>query len=274
MTSLIQTLTRAKKNFIAPQRMSFEERERFVAELSSRLKFRNPLKYKQPPVGLPTGVIVALIPEVQSQKYLEEFLPPALLAGNSVILASQKELSWTQDLSEFFNDGLIQTATFQTPDELEILSSHPAVNAFYGSGSTQLFLNLMKNELFQVKKHFYRGSSSNSFLILADANLQSAFENFWNSVILENGLHPTSTKKLLLLESHLPDFKSWLAQKVNEPMSHSTTGTEEKLIQQIQQESGKILTKGSPTLVLDLPHCSELQQIEINLPIGLISTVK
>lgn len=261
MSSVLSAITKAKKNLISPQRMSLSS--------SSHL---------------PTGVITALIPEIEPLSYLKEFLPPALKAGNAIILVSATEPSWSKDLesfvqdfakqNSFYQEDLIQIVVASTPDDIEILTSHPTVNAVYGAGSSQDYLNLMKNELFQRKKHFWRGSSSNSFLILADADLNKAFDSFWKSVTFELGRHPTSTKKLLLLESHLPEFRIWLENQRADVLPTSFREPAEALLKQIKSESGKVLLQGSPTLVLDLPHCSELQQIEIHQPLALISTVK
>lgn len=253
----------------------------------------------------PTGIVSIILSWNLSLRLLAERLAPALAAGN-VCLVKVSEYSpvTAKIIGEILKDlkapkGLVQFIHGPGSEVGSILAGHPSVKAVNFVGRLSNADNVIKTALPQFKKVQIQSGAKNPSLVLADADYKKLLPKILDTFLIGQGQLCWNTSRLFVLEAVQKDFiemmKSYLAtlKPATSPKDSSPwmpVISEEVLLQaeakceQIKAEEGKILFGGQrhpgpgfffqPTVSLDLPNCSELQQEELRAPILILTAVK
>lgn len=253
----------------------------------------------------PSGIVSIILSWNLSLRLLAERLAPALAAGN-VCLVKVSELSpvTAQIMGEILSKleapkGLVQFIQGRGPEVGATLAAHPSVRAVNFVGRLTTAENVIKGALPQLKKVQVQTGAKNSCLVLADTDFKKLMPKILETFLLGQGQLCWNTTRLFVLEAVQKDFveamKSYLANlkpatspKDSSPwlpvITEDVLQAAEAKTQQILAEEGKILFGGKrhpgkgfffePTVSLDLPNCSEVQQEELRAPILILTAVK
>jgi aminomuconate-semialdehyde/2-hydroxymuconate-6-semialdehyde dehydrogenase len=253
----------------------------------------------------PSGIVSIILSWNLSLRLLAERLAPALAAGN-VCLVKVSELSpvTAQIMGEILSKleapkGLVQFIQGRGPEVGATLAAHPSVRAVNFVGRLTTAENVIKGALPQLKKVQVQTGAKNSCLVLADTDFKKLMPKILETFLLGQGQLCWNTTRLFVLEAVQKDFveamKSYLANlkpatspKDSSPwlpvITEDILQAAETKTQQIRSEEGKILFGGKrhpskgfffePTVSLDLPNCSEVQQEELRAPILILTAVK
>jgi aminomuconate-semialdehyde/2-hydroxymuconate-6-semialdehyde dehydrogenase len=253
----------------------------------------------------PSGVVSIIVSWNLSLRLLAERLAPALAAGNvCLVKVSEQSPITAKILGDILlalkaPKGLVQFIHGRGPEVGAVLAAHPSVRAVNFVGKLSNAENVVKGALPQFKKVQIQTGAKNSCLILADADFKKLLPKIMESFLIGQGQMCWNTTRLFVLETVQKEvaeaMKTYFAtlKPATSPkdasawwpvISPEVLACAETKSQQIKLEEGKLLTGGQrhggpgfffqPTVSLDLPNCSELQQEELRAPILILTAVK
>jgi aminomuconate-semialdehyde/2-hydroxymuconate-6-semialdehyde dehydrogenase len=271
-----------------------------AAATRQRAQKKDPAFYIQP-----TGIISLILSWNLSLRLLTERLVPAIAAGN-VCLVKVSEFSPVTALimGEVLTavqapKGLVQFIQGRGAEVGALLAAHPSIRGVSFVGKLANAEKVIQGSLPQFKKiQVYSGVKNNMF-ILPEVDFQNRLPEILQSFLIGQGQLCWNTTRLFVLESFQKEFTEKLSQYLNslkpasspEDSSPWTPMISEEVLQQmemksqqIKREEGKLITGGKrdsgpgyffhPTLSLDLPNCSEMQQDEMSGPLLILTAVK
>lgn len=181
----------------------------------------------------PLGVILAVMPWNFPLFQVYRFLAPALMGGNSALLKHASNvtgaaLSIDRFVTEAgFPDGLFRTLVIPSSRVDEVLE-HPAIAAATLTGSDPAGRAVAQKAGSLLKKTVLELGGSDPFVVLADADLESAAGTACTARLLNGGQSCISAKRFIVEEPVVERFTELLAanlarQVVGDPHD---TGTE------------------------------------------------
>jgi aminomuconate-semialdehyde/2-hydroxymuconate-6-semialdehyde dehydrogenase len=234
----------------------------------------------------PTGVILIILPKVLTYECLLQRLAPALIAGNGVVVKLPSiENHWLAEIKNNLSkielpEGLIQWITGSGKEIGTFLCSHPSINGISAVAKPETIDSITGIPHISKKKLQLASSGHNSAIILNDDLIEEEVKLLIQSCFEGGGRLPWNIKKIFIKESAsqtiIPKLLAATEKFKQDLRTDNASKVGNSIVDQIKNESGKILCGDGqqPTLVLDLSHCSNLQQDPIEAPIALISPVK
>ncbi|MBV2167431.1 MAG: aldehyde dehydrogenase family protein [Bdellovibrio sp.] len=253
----------------------------------------------------PTGIVGIITSWNLSLRLVIERLAPTLAAGN-VALIKVSELSpiTGKILAEMLKaaqlpEGVVNIIQGHA-DVAQIIAGHPSVRAISAVGRSSTLESIAKAGLPLFKKLQLSGGVKNPLLILSETNLREYLPEILRSFVMGQGQLCWNTSRIFVVESLAPELLSLLKeyfaslQPLSDPrgsetwsplISREAVTLIHNKIQSGISEHGKIYVGGAPevsrtgffykpTVMLDLPNCSVLQQDELQGPLLLVTPVK
>lgn len=253
----------------------------------------------------PTGIVGIIASWNLSLRLVIERLAPTLAAGNvSLIKISELSPITGKILAEAVRasqipDGVVNI--IQGHDEVaQIIAGHPSVRAISAVGRNSTLENIAKAGLPQFKKLQLCGSVKNPLIILSETNLREHLSDILRSFLMGQGQLCWNTSRIFVIESLASVFFSLLKdyfenlQPLLDPrgselwsplISQDAVSLIHNKILSGISEHGKVHFGGhpeaqrsgffyKPTVMIDLPNCSVLQQDELQGPLLLVTPVK
>lgn len=252
----------------------------------------------------PSGIVGIITSWCFSLKLAVERLAPALAAGNVVMLkVSEHSPITAKILGEALRAAQapvgVVTILQGFGDIAQVISGHPSIHAVTAVGKTSTMENIAKAGLSQFKKLQLSGSAKNPAIVLNDTDYKKLMPEILRPFLMGQGQLCWNVSRIFVLESFAQDFlavaKEYISSltPLNDPKGSEvwTPLISEESIQNIDlkihsgvEEHGKVFTGGArcdstgffykPTVMLDLPNCSVLQQDELQGPLLLVTPVK
>jgi len=251
-----------------------------------------------------SGLIGIITSWCLSLKLVVERLAPALAAGN-VVMVKVSEFSpvTIKILGEALQAAEVPAGVVTLlqgrADVGQIIAGHPSIHAVTAVGKTATMESIAKAGLSQFKKLQLSGSAKNPALVLGDTDYKSLMPDILRPFLQGQGQMCWNVSRLFILESVAGDFlgeaKAYLENlaPLTSPegtsdwtpliSSGSVAAIDEKIKSGVH-EHGKVFYGGDrgdaagffykPTVMLDLPNCSTLQQDELSGPLLLVTPVK
>ncbi|WP_413569428.1 aldehyde dehydrogenase family protein [Bdellovibrio sp. HCB117] len=264
----------------------------------SLLQSQDPQKLFQP-----SGIVGIITAWSCSLRLIVERLAPALAAGNVVLVkVSEHSPITVKVLGEALQKAQIPAGVINllqgNAEVAQIIAGHPSIRAVTAAGKTSTLEAIAKTALPQFKKLQLSGGAKNPSAILADTDYKNLLPEILRPFLMGQGQMCWNISRLFVLESFAPDFleavKNYFAdlKPLKDPRGNeswtplisqnSVSGIDEKIKFGVS-EHGKVFVGGKaegagyfykPTVMLDLPNCSILQQDELHGPLLLITPVK
>lgn len=251
----------------------------------------------------PTGVISIIAAWPLCFRLVAERLVPALAAGNTcVVKVSQHSpitaLLWSRILhSVGLPVGAVNFVLGRGEILGPVLAAHPGIQACSFAGSHKTGSQILKNQQGQMKKMQISMGAKNNLILLPDFDFQSNLFEILRAALVGQGQLAWNVQRIFVLENQVSQVKEVLGdffsslQKSHSPeeMSSLTPLISQENLEDCQKnlskmisEHGKILYGGEglggnyfqPTVVVDLPNCSDLQQDELSGPLFILNSVK
>lgn len=253
----------------------------------------------------PTGIISFIISWNLSLRLLSERLASALAAGN-VCLVKISELSpvTAQIFGEILTavqapSGLVQLIQGRGSEVGALLAAHPSIRAVNFVGKLATAEKIAQGTLTHFKKVQIQAGAKNNIFVLNEVDFIAKIPQILESFLIGQGQLCWNSTRVFILESFQKEF----VEKLKEYLSSLTPATSprdvspwtpvisehvlqlmESKSQQVKAEEGKLIAGGErapgsgyffrPTVSLDLPNCSELQQEELQGPLLIVTAVK
>ena len=239
-----------------------------------------------------------------SFRLISERLAPALAAGNAIIVkASEHSPVTAQILGEIFSavsmpPGLVNILQGKS-EVAHALAGHPSIRALSSVGRASTSEALVKAGISQFKKMQISSGVKNATLVLGETDFKTLMPEILRPFLLGQGQMGWNISRVFILESVQKEFIEALTDYMNSlkplaspqeaavwtPMiSEEARQALHEKVQFGMSEHGKVLWGGAnadsagffykPTVMLDLPNCSTLQQDEVHGPLLLITPVK
>lgn len=250
------------------------------------------------------GIVGIITSWCLSLRLVTERLAPALAAGNAVMLKISEQSPVTaQILGECLKSvqapaGLVQIIQGFS-DVAEIIAGHPSIRAVTAVGKNSTMEAVAKAGLSQFKKLQLSAGAKNAAIVLSDFDFKNNMAQIMAPFLIGQGQMCWNSSRLFVLESFHKEFMEELKSYLNtlsplqnpegnspwtplirkESMAHITERSQFGV-----SEHGKVLwgseaqnTGGNfikPTVMIDLPNCSVMQQDELHGPLILVTPVK
>ena len=200
--------------FLAPERVATDARESFVA-------------YE------PLGPIFAIMPWNFPLWQVFRFAAPNLAAGNVALLKHAESvpgcaLAIVSLLEEAGLPPGVWTNLFVTHAQAAAVIAHPDVRAVTLTGSTRAGRAVAREAGAHLKKVVLELGGSDAYLVLEDADLESAASACAASRLLNSGQSCIAAKRFIVVDAVREEFTGHLAArmraaKMGDPMDEATT---------------------------------------------------
>lgn len=252
----------------------------------------------------PTGIIGIVTSWCLSLMLIVERMAPALAAGNVCIVKIAEESPMTgQILAEALQfaeapAGIVNLLQGDA-EVAKVVAGHPSIRAITAAGSASMQEDLAKIAVPLNKKVQISGSAKNSTIVLAGTDFKTLMPEILRPFLLGQGQMCWNITRLYILEAMATEFlqelKNYLEtlQPLMSPegdqvwtplISESALVLMNEKVQEGRREHGKIFWGGhrngaagfyyQPTVMIDLPNCSNLQQEELSGPLLIVTSVK
>ena len=252
----------------------------------------------------PSGLVGIITPWCLSLREVMERLAPALAAGNAVMLkVSEYSPITAQVLGETLQAAHVESGLVQIiqggADVAQLIAGHPSIRAVTAAGRNSTMESIAKAALPQFKKLQLSGGAKNATIVLTDTDFKSRMNEIMTPFMLGQGQMCWNSSRLFVLESFYKEFMDSLNEYLQslkplvspEGESVWTPMIAEDRISAIDERSqfgvsehGKIFWGSKradhpgyfvkPTVMMDLPNCSVMQQDELHGPLILVTSVK
>ena len=255
-------------------------------------------------VAQPTGLIGVITSWNLSLKLVVERLAPALAAGNAVMIkVSEQSPITVKILGEALLEAGAPAGSVNFiqgfSDVAEIIAGHPSLRAITFVGKSANLERIAKAGITQAKKMQLAGGAKNSSLILADTDYKNNIAQILAPFLMGQGQLCWTVSRLFVMEAMADEFlkvtKEYISslKPLQDPrgsemwtplISEKSLGHIDEKIHEGVGEHGKVFSGGKqtssqgffyePTVMLDLPNCSVLQQDELAGPLLIVTPVK
>lgn len=250
------------------------------------------------------GLIGVIAPWTLSLRVIAERLAPALAAGNAVIIKVSEQSPITgKILGEILTKagvpaGLVNILQGKA-EVAQAIAGHPSIRGISAVGRASTAEAVAKAAWTQFKKLQIHSGVKNAGLVLGETDFTLLMPEILKPFLLGQGQMGWNVSRLFILESaqaaFIEELKKYLStiQPLKSPKGDSawtpmiSDEGRQAILEKIkfgQEEHGKIIWGGNlqegpgffiqPTVMLDLPNCSVLQQDEIHGPLLLVTPVK
>ncbi len=167
----------------------------------------------------PYGVVGCIVPWNYPILLLMWKLAPALATGNTVVvkppsLAPLTILKMVELAFDHFPPGVVNVATGRGSEVGDKLVTHPDVPVIAFTGSTAVGQRIARLTAGQMKKLHLELGGKDPFVIADDAPLEVAVEALAYAALINAGQVCTSTERVYVPRSMLPQFAEALAERV------------------------------------------------------------
>jgi acyl-CoA reductase-like NAD-dependent aldehyde dehydrogenase len=168
----------------------------------------------------PFGVVGCIVPWNYPILLLAWKLAPALAAGNTVVvkppsLAPLTILRMVEAAFDHFPPGVVNVVTGRGGNVGDALVTHPDVPVIAFTGSTAVGQQIARLTAGQMKKLHLELGGKDPFVIADDVPLEAAVEALAYAALINAGQVCTSTERVYVPRSMLPDFAEALAERVS-----------------------------------------------------------
>lgn len=173
----------------------------------------------------PLGVVLAIMPWNFPFWQVFRFLAPALMAGNCGLLKHASNVPGCAlaieklVLDAGFPPHVFQTLLIGSKEVTEVIAN-PVVKAVTLTGSTEAGMKVATQAAGLLKKTVLELGGSDPYVILADADLETAAETCVSSRLINNGQSCISAKRFIVVKEVATDFTALFIEK----MKLRTTG--------------------------------------------------
>jgi succinate-semialdehyde dehydrogenase / glutarate-semialdehyde dehydrogenase len=200
-------------DFLAPEKVATEAGKSYVA-------------------FCPLGVVLAIMPWNFPFWQVFRFAAPALMAGNGAVLKHASNVSGCAlAIETLWRDAGLPPDLFRTlligSSQVSAVLEHPVVRAVTLTGSTPAGRQVAARAGALLKKCVLELGGSDPYLVLADADLESAAAVCAAARIGNAGQSCIAAKRLIVVESVRSDFEARLVRQMQaftlgDPLSEST----------------------------------------------------
>ncbi|NUN04540.1 MAG: aldehyde dehydrogenase [Bdellovibrio sp.] len=252
----------------------------------------------------PSGLVGIITSWNLSLKLVVERLAPALAAGNAMIVkVSEHSPITAKILAEAISFAGVPAGSVNFiqgfSDVAQIIAGHPSVRAITFVGKSSSLESIVKAGTTQCKKMQLAGGAKNSGIALTDTDYKANIAQILSPFLVGQGQLCWNVTRLFVLEAMAEDFMKTVQEfmsslkALKDPRGAEmwTPLISEKSRQHIDEkvqegvgEHGKVFSGGKicagpgffyePTVMLDLPNCSVLQQDELAGPLLIVTPVK
>jgi len=180
----------------------------------------------------PLGVVLAIMPWNFPLWQVFRFAAPALMAGNTGILKHASNVQGCAlAIEEIIRDAGYPENVFRTllmgSSGVKPVIEHPLVKAVTLTGSTPAGQAVARQAGELLKKTVLELGGSDPYVVLEDADLDTAIESCVIGRMINNGQSCIAAKRFIVPRSILQDFEercvaSMTAQTMGDPMEEST----------------------------------------------------
>jgi acyl-CoA reductase-like NAD-dependent aldehyde dehydrogenase len=168
----------------------------------------------------PYGVVGCIVPWNYPILLLMWKLAPALAAGNTVVakpssLTPLTTLRMVELAFDHFPPGVVNVVTGRGSEVGDALVAHPDVPVIAFTGSTAVGQHIARLTAGQMKKLHLELGGKDPFVIADDAPLEVAVEALAYAALINAGQACTSTERVYVPRSMLPQFAEALAERVS-----------------------------------------------------------
>ncbi len=180
----------------------------------------------------PLGVILAIMPWNYPFWQVFRFAVPALMAGNVALLKHASNVPLTAlAIQEIFSQAGFPSGTFTTllsgPQNIEEIISLPAIKGVTLTGSEAAGRQVAAISGRYLKKIVLELGGNDPFIVLPDADLETAARAAIAGRLINNGQSCIAAKRLIIVKSVYTDFEQKLVKlmrqvKVGDPIDLQT----------------------------------------------------
>jgi len=168
----------------------------------------------------PYGVVGCIVPWNYPILLLMWKLAPALAAGNTVVakpssLTPLTTLRMVELAFDHFPPGVVNVVTGRGEEVGDALVAHPDVPVIAFTGSTAVGQHIARLTAGQMKKLHLELGGKDPFVIADDAPIEVAVEALAYAALINAGQVCTSTERVYVPRSMLPQFARTLAERVS-----------------------------------------------------------
>ncbi len=181
----------------------------------------------------PLGVVLAIMPWNFPFWQVFRFAAPALMAGNAALLKHASNVpGCALAIEDIFRKADFPANIFRTlligSNQVEAIIANPLVKAATLTGSTDAGRTVSKKAGEMIKKTVLELGGSDPYVILEDADLESAVTACVASRLTNSGQSCIAAKRLVVVESQRERFEELFverirAEKVGDPVEEATT---------------------------------------------------
>lgn len=167
----------------------------------------------------PIGVVLAIMPWNFPFWQVFRFLAPALMAGNCGVLKHASNVPGCALAIEKlvvdagFPDHVFQTLMIGSKAVAKVIED-PLIKAVTLTGSTEAGMKVAAQAGSLIKKTVLELGGSDAYVILADADLESAAEICANSRLINNGQSCISAKRFIVVKEVEKEFTKLFVEKM------------------------------------------------------------
>jgi succinate-semialdehyde dehydrogenase/glutarate-semialdehyde dehydrogenase len=166
---------------------------------------------------VPLGVILAIMPWNFPFWQVFRAVAPALMAGNAVLLKHASNVfGCAQAIDDLLRDAgfdLFRSVVVGS-DRVRELIEHPVIRAVTLTGSTAAGSAVAAQAGAALKKTVLELGGSDPYVVLEDADLESAAETCVTSRLINTGQSCIAAKRFIVIESVRPQFEHLVVEKM------------------------------------------------------------
>ncbi|MEJ2881080.1 NAD-dependent succinate-semialdehyde dehydrogenase [Pedobacter sp. GR22-6] len=169
----------------------------------------------------PLGIVLAIMPWNFPFWQVFRFLAPALMAGNCGLLKHASNVpGCAMAIEQLIKDAGFPDHVFQTlmigSSAVNKVIAHPSVKAVTLTGSTEAGIKVAGQAAGLLKKTVLELGGSDPYIILEDADLESAAEICASSRLINNGQSCIAAKRFILVKKIEREFTELFLEKMND----------------------------------------------------------
>lgn len=210
----------------------------------------------------PIGTVLAIMPWNYPYWQVFRFAAPALMAGNVCLLKhAQNVIRCSLFIDEIFTEAGFPSGTFKslviTPEQTVPVIEHDKVKAVTLTGSERAGKSVAATAGGSIKKTVLELGGSNAFVVLSDADIESAATIGCSSRMMNTGQSCIAAKRFIVMRDVAEQFTELLHQniaalKIGEPMDEQTqVGAMARvdLAEGLQDQVQRSIDKGAKVLL-------------------------
>jgi succinate-semialdehyde dehydrogenase/glutarate-semialdehyde dehydrogenase len=181
---------------------------------------------------LPLGVVLALMPWNYPYWQVFRFAAPALMAGNTAVLKHASNVSRSAlEIEHVFRECGFPEGVFRTVlvpgAETGKLIADPRVAAVTLTGSEEAGVAVASTSGQHLKKHVLELGGSDAFIVLADADLDTAAKTAVRARFQNTGQSCIAAKRFIIVESVAEEFEHKFVEeaaklRIGDPLHYET----------------------------------------------------